>query len=425
MRALHALLLAAALSTSSARAADRTEEWTQDLQALGTQLGSIHARYRQCEIPPSLRGDLENLAARVDSLADSEVTVEIQRILASVGDGHTLLFPFGMKRGTLRRLPVMLWQFDDGMFIVQSKTPALVGRQVIAIGDLAIAEVGERLQKYISHDNDQQLRWAGPFYATLTDFLAAIGAGTRDEQSVTLDHGELVTLKSEDIDPATIDLKLPPSGNGAPPAYLSRRSSPFWQKKLDEQTLYVQLNAVDDDQDETLNDFGRRLRPLLANVTRLILDLRLNSGGEARKANEFLKTLISFDTAGGRIAVLTSRMTFSAAQTLATRLDEFTDAIFVGEATGSRPNHYGNERPFKLPNSGLRGTIASGFNQPISANDDRVTIQPDAPVGTTSADYFAGRDPVLDAALKRLNVTSRAALRPRREASLPRLRSAW
>jgi hypothetical protein len=414
MRVFHIVVLAVVLSCP-ARAADRVEEWAQDLRALGTQLGSVHAKYRQCGIPPSLRGSLDDLAARTGSMSDSEVTVQIQRILASVGDGHTLLFPFGMKRGTLRRLPVMLWQFDDGTFIVRSTTPALIGRQVVAIGDVPIDEVTARLKPYISHDNEMQLRWAAPFYTTVTDFLAAVGAATRDEAMLTLDRGERVNLKSEDIDPATLDIKLPP---------LSRRQSAFWQEKIDDRTLYVQVNAIDDDKSQSLSDFGRALRPLLANVSSLILDLRTNNGGEARKANELLKTLISFDTAGGHIAVLTSRMTFSAAQTFATRLDEFTEAIFVGEATGSRPNHYGNERPFKLPNSGLRGTIASGFNQPITANDDRLTIEPDVPVATSSADYFAGRDPVLDAAVKRLRATSRAALRPTSASSLPRLRSA-
>jgi len=407
MRVCSVVLLILALS-SSAMAGDRAEEWAEDLRALGTQLGSVHAKYRQCGIPPSLRSDLDDLSARAASLSDTEVTVEVQRILASVGDGHTLLFPFGMKRGGLRRLPVMLWQFDDGVFIVQSETAALVGRQVIGIGDLTTDELMAKLQKYISHDNEMQLRWAAPFYATLTDFLSATGAtATRDEATLVLDRGERITLKSEDIDPERLEIKLPTTVNG-PALYLSHRASPFWQTKLDDRTLYVQVNAIDDDngKKQTLNEFGKLLRPLLANVGHLVLDLRFNSGGEARKANELLKTLIWFDAGGGHIAVLTSRMTFSAAQTLATRLDEWTDAVFVGEATGSRPNHYGNERPFKLPNAGLRGTIASGFNQPITANDERLTIQPDIPMRTTSADYFAGRDPVLEAALKRWSSTA-------------------
>lgn len=62
------------------------------------------------------------------------------------------------------------------------------------------------------------------------------------------------------------------------------------------------------------------------------------------KADELMKTLIAFDSRGGKLVTLIGRMTFSAAQTFAARIDQWTNTTFVGEPTGSRPNHYGNER---------------------------------------------------------------------------------
>jgi uncharacterized protein (DUF2267 family) len=133
----------------------------------------------------------------------------------------------------------------------------------------------------------------------------------------------------------------------------------------------------------------------------------LNNGGEASKADELLRTLIAADTLGVRLAILTSRMTFSAAQTFAARIDQWTGAVFVGQPTGSKPNHYGNERKFQLPDSGLRGTISSGLNQPVTARDDRPTIAPDIAVPTRASDYFAGADPTLDAAVRALTASRR------------------
>ena len=50
-----------------------------------------------------------------------------------------------------------------------------------------------------------------------------------------------------------------------------------------------------------------------------------------------------------------------------------------------------------MPNSGLRALVATGsFGDP---DDPRLTLEPDIAVPYTSADYFAGRDPVLEAAL--------------------------
>ena len=56
-----------------------------------------------------------------------------------------------------------------------------------------------------------------------------------------------------------------------------------------------------------------------------------------------LRTLIWYDAQGGHIWAAIGRVTFSAAETLASRIDQWTGATFVGEPTGSRPNHFGNE----------------------------------------------------------------------------------
>ncbi|HEY4641058.1 MAG TPA: hypothetical protein VII75_06910 [Thermoanaerobaculia bacterium] len=390
MRRIGFSLLVLILS-SSALAASRVEEWNQDLDALETRLAAVHPKFKPCGLTPEVKAGFAHLRHDLEHLSDGEISVEVQRLLAEIGDGHTLLWPFGMKRGVLHRVPVMLWQFDDGLFVVQASDAKALRRRVNGIGGLPADEVLRRLRPYVSHDNDMQLQWAAPFYATITEFLVAIGAAKN--ATLTFDDGQSMTFTSAGIDPSKLELKLPvPNGN-----------APFRYEKRPDGTLYIQLNAIADGPDKSLATFGKELHSALAGVNRAVLDLRFNSGGDARKANDVLKTLIAFDAAGGKLAVLTSRMTFSAAQTLATRLDEWTNALFIGEATGSRPNHYGNERNFTLPNSGLRGTIASGINQPITANDDRETIRPDVEVKQTSEQYFRGVDAVLEAAVKALN----------------------
>ncbi|MCU7491979.1 MAG: hypothetical protein HF300_04355 [Ignavibacteria bacterium] len=160
---------------------------------------------------------------------------------------------------------------------------------------------------------------------------------------------------------------------------------------------------MNDSREKTLEEFRKGLRKLLRPYKKMILDLRYNNGGEALKADELFRTCVNFDMEGGRIAVLVGRMTFSAAQTFAARMDQWTHAFFAGEKTGSKPNHYGNERPFKLPFSGLRGTISSGYNQPVRANDGRMYILPEVLVPVKSEDYFSGKDPEIDAALNELD----------------------
>jgi Peptidase family S41 len=184
-----------------------------------------------------------------------------------------------------------------------------------------------------------------------------------------------------------------------------------WTSRISDRVLYVQLNAIVVAPGRSLAQFARDLRTDLQKnpAAHLILDLRNNNGGEAGLADEMLRTLIAYDAGGGRIWVPIGRVTFSAAETLAARIDQWTAATFVGEPTGSRPNHFGNEAQFVLPHSGVRGTISSGWNQPVSGRDDRIWIAPAVRVRSESADYFAARDPVLDRILSEIGAGGAAS----------------
>lgn len=406
-----AVVLFAAASLP-APAQDRAADWRRDVAALGEELKRIHPRFRDCGLPTAFEAQVTALSARIGDLTDEQAIVEIQQLLASVGDGHTLAWPFGMKRGALLRLPLMLWSFDEGLYVVDSADRGLIGKRVAAIGGLPAAEVLRRLEPYISHDNAEQLLWAAPFYATLTDFLAAVGAAAdRREAVLSFDGGAETTVRAEPIDPAALREKLIPPRTAPAPLYLSHFEDAYWALGLPGNVLYVQVNTMQDGRGEKIADFARGLRQRIARSRALILDLRLNNGGEASKADELLRTVIAADTHGTPIAVLTGRMTFSAAQTFASRIDQWTRAIFVGQPTGSKPNHYGNERKFELPNSGLRGTISSGWNQPVTSRDERATITPDIAVALRASDYFAGKDPALEEALKAVKDDSRRIVR--------------
>ena len=69
---------------------------------------------------------------------------------------------------------------------------------------------------------------------------------------------------------------------------------------------------------------------------------------------------------------------------------------------GGSPNLYGDVRPTRLP-YGVHGPIdvyvATRYWVKSTADDPRITIQPDIAVPFSSGDWLAGRDPVLEAAI--------------------------
>ncbi|HEY6549457.1 MAG TPA: hypothetical protein VI589_16185, partial [Vicinamibacteria bacterium] len=157
--------------------------------------------------------------------------------------------------------------------------------------------------------------------------------------------------------------------------------------------------------DVPLDAFAAGLRDTLAsaNVDSLIVDVRHNNGGNNGLLQPLIDTIAGF-AAGSpqrRVYVITSRVTFSAAQNFITRLERrVPGALFAGEPSMSSPNFTGEDNPVTLPFSGLAVSISNRYWQDSDPSDQRPWIAPQIAVGLSSQDWLRNRDPVLDAVLQ-------------------------
>ena len=213
-----------------------------------------------------------------------------------------------------------------------------------------------------------------------------------------------VPVDADPIDPNKLSVTLPPWPGVEAPLYLTRTNENYWIERLPGRVGYIQFNAVKNKRDESLTEFSRRVYDMAKQrkIRKLIIDVRHNNGGEGTLLYDFLQTIYWFERQYGSssVVVLIGRNTYSAAQNFVTHLDYFSNAVFIGEPTGSKPVRVGDEAQFRLPYSGVIGQIASGYHKDAPTRDDRLWIAPEAPVRLRSVDYFAGRDPVLEAALE-------------------------
>jgi hypothetical protein len=76
-----------------------------------------------------------------------------------------------------------------------------------------------------------------------------------------------------------------------------------------------------------------------------------------------------------------------------------TEALFVGEPTGSRPNFVGETTMITLPCNKVRLSCSSLYWQRSHAFDHRTWIAPDLLAEMSSEDYRTNRDPVMEAIL--------------------------
>ena len=136
-------------------------------------------------------------------------------------------------------------------------------------------------------------------------------------------------------------------------------------------------------------------------VKRVIVDLRLNGGGDNTTYGSLLSALsdATINRKGG-LFVLIGRATFSAAANFAADVDRLTKAIFVGEPTGGGVEIYGDSVAVCAARKRSRGAHGDALLElrqrpwrPKARNQPR-------PSGRRRRRrLLAGRDPVLAAAL--------------------------
>jgi hypothetical protein len=101
----------------------------------------------------------------------------------------------------------------------------------------------------------------------------------------------------------------------------------------------------------------------------------------------------------GKLFVIIGRRTFSAAQNAATLFERHTEAIFVGEPTGSNPNFIGEGITLTLPYSKVIASVSDLYWQSGWPKDKRKWIAPLLYTPPSFAAFRVNRDLAMEAIL--------------------------
>jgi hypothetical protein len=388
----------------------RVEGWRDDLAFFVTEARRMHAAPARPTHDPAFEADVEALAARVPALDDVAVAIELQRLIVKwLADGHSALMPMPTERVPFSILPLRPWFVADGLYVIDA-TPEfarLVGRRITAIGGKPVDRIVDDLAPYVSRDNAQGILAMGTLYLRVPALLRAMGYAQDLEQVSFTTVDERGRSETVTVGPGGHDLPHglvpPPAAGGAPtPASLAHVGETAWlEARPDIGAVYAQLNQVRNPEGSSLTKFAAQVRDELrrSGAKTLILDLRHNRGGNNFLIWPLVRLAAWHETEGPgrRTFVITGRATFSACQNLVNQLDRGTNAIFVGEPAGSRPNFTGEDTWVELPWSKLRISISARYWQDSWPTDERPWVGVAMPVAMTAADWKAGRDPVMDA----------------------------
>lgn len=400
-------------------ALSREEGWRQDLRFLLWQIDRIGAAPWRLHPRSWFEQKFAALAASVPRRSDAQLALDLLVVMRGLGDGHSGVM-HGDSADWALSLPLQFQAFEEGVYITAAD-PAhrdLLGARLIAMSGRPAETIMAALAEGVSRDNEGP--WVRVQSASRLRYTALLAAGgliaDRDGAMLALAMPDgsrrEVRVASDMSQPNIWNDKPNPSGwinygqtrPGPNPLYLRDPGKYYWFEYLPESgTVYFAFNTIRDGKAEPLAAFADRLARAIAArpVDRLVIDLRWNNGGNTHLLPPLLAAILRSEKINrkGRLFVLIGGRTFSAAQNWASLLDRYTEALFVGEPTGSSPNFVGEENPFTLPFSKLVVNVSTLQWQSSYPQDRRTWIAPLLYVPPTFAAYSAKRDPALEAIL--------------------------
>jgi hypothetical protein len=331
-------------------------------------------------------------AAEVEAGRREREVIELMRLAALLGErnGHTGILPWREQPLPFSAYRIRAYEFDDGVFVVGAADPTLVGCELIAVASIPLADVMVAVSPLVPHDNEWTVRERRPRFLVVAEVLRGLAIIDRSGPVTWQVRAPGGALREVELEPLPVPecqrLLDPPR----PPRSI--------QTANEGRVLLVAYNVT---RGETA-DFAAEIASRARTVDAVVLDLRHNAGGNNQTYGPLLAALEQLTAAGKQLAVLTSRVTFSAAMQLVIDLEQRTPAIFAGEPTGASPNHYGDPDTVDLPHTQVSARVATISWTTAGETDTRTTRQPDVFIPLSAAAFFSGSDPVLSGALQAL-----------------------
>lgn len=378
------------------------------------------------------------LAADARNLSHEQFVLRVAEIAALADNAHTAIGENAFRKNT-PRLPLRTYLFADGLYVLWTN-PAfadLLGARIDTIDGKRIDEIYKVIRRY--HGGTEAYRRVRLIPLLESPALLQAAGVAKDRNALTLTgvlrNGTPFTrrIEAEQRDRAawvssTARLLYPraagdgmvsllKSGPGLPVA-LQAPMKLFTIAQLPKRGLYIGLTHNDDGDEELLRPFldGALARVRQERPAFVVLDMRMNGGGDYTKTYAFARALPGAAT-NANIYVLTSPYTFSAAVTTVAAVKEAAGprAKIVGEEAGDRLDFWAEGGEFRLPNAFVTVSYAAGrhvYNRPCTDTEscfwlnDRypvriATLKPDIAAPPTFAAYRQGIDPAMEAVLAR------------------------
>ncbi|NQZ09688.1 MAG: hypothetical protein HRT35_21265 [Algicola sp.] len=383
-----------------------TAQWQADLQQLKQQLYAIHPNIDDMITRDKFDQQFNKISQHLHSWTSDRIKIEMMHLVAMLNDGHTIIPP--QPAIDFHILPIVLHKFEDGFYIIDAARhySHLINKKLVKIGNTPVKQVFEQIKQHIGTEHISGKYDRASLYLGMTELLFELGLSPMNTRA-------LVEVESAGVTEVT-EMRGEPyyqwyafymlaKNEREPLPYAHRLSKQNYWSEFDQSSgiLTININNIKNDSDgPTFKVFSTMVGEQIKKMKfkKVVVDLRDNRGGSnfmARHFSTMLAKAYKLNTPG-KLFVLTSGRTFSAAVNLSSLLENQTNAIFVGQPTGQGPNQYGDATGVKLDNSGIFLFISTLPWRGSFEQDKRTTITPHYPIKYYFADYLNDKDPAMD-----------------------------
>ncbi|WII35886.1 S41 family peptidase [Paenibacillus thiaminolyticus] len=406
------------------------EQMKKDLDYLQIMITEVHPK-TYGGVPPKIRQAIQQAYQEIEQIDNVwQFYFVTQQVMNSLKDGHSSILRPSDK--IIEQLPFTYQWLEEGLYVTSSSGWLHRGDKIIAIGGKNEQELIEMLQSFVSYDNvhDLKRRTNTDRILTIAPYLEYFGLTDGHKVRVTVERSGKMILGEVDIQLTT--------------------NHPYHESKLFEYRVYKEddlavfridsFSPFNEYNKEVIQNFFETVKK--EGVHQVVIDLRYNGGGSTMFGDYILsfleipsycnlKTAVRYSpvvsqrvtgkpidkdemlyfesdpipvktheyTFTGKLYIITSPDTYSAATALATVVKDNGIGMIVGEAPGGKPSSYGDILSFELPESKFRLFISfKWIERPYTTlkNHYEDTLQPDIYVPTTYEDLVQGRDPQLE-----------------------------
>lgn len=376
----------------------RNELLIADINFFRKQLTDKHKNLFHNVTKEEFDANVDTLISAVGELTNKQIFVEMNKIIASIGDAHT-----GMNYWDGFTYPLEFYCFNDGIYVIEADISLedVLYAKVIKINGIDIDIITEELKALISYENEYWAKERIPDYLMHPVYMYGLGI-IPDEEKTEFEfealNGEIIKKEinilgyGEEMHPINANIQ-----ERNVHIFEQFREDYYWYEYLnDDKVLYFKYNVCEN-MKKTFKDFNNKMFESIKDydIEKFVIDLRHNYGGNSAIINPFLESIqkLASDNPLMKIYVITGRQTFSSGVMAVMDIKEKVPVIIVGESTGGSPNSYGEVENFKLPNSKIPVYYSVKYFQ--LTKDGATTISPDINIEPEIHDYINNNDVVM------------------------------